>query len=81
LFSVFDFQLGRCGGTRRNEMDPVTLQLISEGIDLTEEFAPTAVKLIKDLFTSLAGKTEEQVLADAETNFAAIHAKAVAEQA
>jgi hypothetical protein len=62
-------------------MTPLVLTGITEGIQLAEEFAPTAVKLIKDLFTSLAGKTEAQVLADAEANFAAIHAKAVAEQA
>jgi len=49
-------------------------------VKLAEDLAPEAVALILELAKSLGGKSADEVFAEASSRFAAIHAKARAEQ-
>jgi hypothetical protein len=57
-----------------------TTASILDIIKLAEDLAPEAVALIFALAKSLAGKSADEVFVEASNRFAAIHAKARAEQ-
>lgn len=61
-------------------MTPNTATLVVEIVKLAEDLAPQAVALIHELARDLAGKSAEEVFAEAGDRFAAIHTKARAEQ-
>ncbi len=61
-------------------LTPNTATLVVDIVKLAEDLAPQAVSLIHELAKDLAGKSADEVFAEASNRFAAIHAKARAEQ-